>query len=680
MKFWTIQFIDAAGATQEYDFTALAKLEGGQVIADAWTITFMSQRASTAALRLPGLPPHLAPAIPFESRVTIWNERTFADGAFGAGNRQFQGLRTDRSGTADPRQPSSGYVFSDEWYFLEHTQYYQVWTRVTDNTPGAVVSTTFPCTNVVLYQPNPGQVYVPAPIDGRITTGQQIKDVLTWAITMGANLQIGQIDPSLYCAVYPVQNTSCADALRHCLRLHPDCFPEIDYSSTPPTFNVRQRSNLTAVTLPYSYTDVSGRRHTATDIMPRPELRPKRVGLFYRSISSDYLLGTDLDIWPNANLSVTGPVAVGQLIGGSAAPYTGGGTPIRGTAMANINDSTTVTIAVGNPPGLRALDFAIDLQGPRTTLVTGKITSESFTASDLAWWKLKCPGFTKGIPATGTGALALLSTTVNGGGAHDITVVDETGTAIDVSTFKYELDPKSSVMSWMTGVQVKTAIVTGYFSYQRTSLVGATPVVNNALSHAHDVRIKLTNVPSKEYSFSQYLTTGESIPGNLAQYIYESLDWLQYELTHRMIEKPFNGWIKPGKHAVNLDGGATEWETMAATVQQTIYRMRLDSAGTTFDDFDVKCGPVEHLEAGQLVQLFNVFTNRDLGKIDAGERSSGLPSQSSTVEMPDDSPVENTVPSTQLPTTTNHAFQDGTGNFFGVKISALDLSTITGLN
>jgi len=76
-----------------------------------------------------------------------------------------------------------------------------------------------PYPNVVLFQPQPGQTYSPTPYSGSlITDGQQIKDILTWAIGRGANLQIGQIDPSSYQAWYPVQNVKCGDALRHCLR------------------------------------------------------------------------------------------------------------------------------------------------------------------------------------------------------------------------------------------------------------------------------------------------------------------------------------------------------------------------------------------------------------------------------------------------------------------------------
>ena len=677
---WTIQYHDAGGIVREVGFSALAALESGQVVGDGWSAAFMSHRASTVQLRLPGVPPHIAPAIPFESRMKIYSDRALVAGVYSSGVIRFQGLRTDRNGTADPHKSSSSYQFDDEWYFLDHCQFYQTWNRVTDNTPGAVVTTSCPMTQIVLYQPNPGQIYYPDPVGGLISTGQQIHDILAWAIRMGANLQIGTIDPAIYQAVYPVQNIKCGDAIRMCLRLHPDCFTEIDYTTTPPTFHVRRRASLTAVTLPYSHTDGDGQRHTVTDIQPRPELRATRVALFYRVITDKYLIAAPLDIYPNSNLVVQGPVSSGELVGGAAAPYTVDGTPIVGTAMENIAGSGTASIKVGAAPGLRALDFSIDLQGPRSTLVVAKIKSYAFDPTDLAWWQKKIPSLKSGIPAIGDGALALLSATVNGGGAKDITVTDDTGAAINLATYGYELDPQSAVMSWMPGVQVVGATVSAFFSYKKSSTVGAVRLTNEAKEHQHHVRIKLVNHASATFQFSQYLTAGEDMPVNLAQYVFESLDWLQYSFSHRCVASLFNGWLKPGLHAINLSGGASAWETMNACLQQTQYRMHLGGDGVTFDNFDVRCGPVEHLEPGQLVQLLNVFANRDLAKIDTNERIDGIPSPGQTVEMPDDGAQENSVPAVSIPVTSFNAFVDGGGGFWGVKNSATDLANGRALN
>jgi hypothetical protein len=179
-------------------------------------------------------------------------------------------------------------------------------------------------------------------------------------------------------------------------------------------------------------------------------------------------------------------------------------------------------------------------------------------------------------------------------------------------------------------------------------------------------------------TYSQFLTTGEAMPANLAQNIYESLADLQYNLDHSLIEKPFSGWVKPGLNSVNLTGGATAWETMNSPVQQTTYRMHLGGDGITFDEASVKCGPVQHLEAGELVQLFNLFANRDLSKIDTNERVDGTVG-GQTVTMPVDSAQENSIPGKPIDTTTFSAFNDGSNDFY-VKNSAQDLSLIQNLN
>lgn len=655
---WQLQYIDDGGNAQNLTFAQLAALEGARNVGDAWQASFLSHKSSRITLKLPGVPPHIAPAIPFESRVKIIDP---------TGTVQFSGFRTDRTSTGEPNKSFSSYVFEDEWYFLDHVPYCQQWLRTAANGSQSVVPFQF----IVLYQPNSNQVYNPQPLEGQlITDGQQMVDILNWAISQGAHLQIGEIDLDFYQAWYPVQNLKCGDALRHCLRLHPGVFTEIDCTTNPPTFHARARTGLLPLNLPYSYTDALGRRHTALDIQPRPELQPKRVALFYRVISGKYTLETPVDIYPFFNYSVLGPALQGQSIGGAAEPYTVGGLPVRGTLMNNINQSQVVNVPVGAPGGLRAMDFAIDLQGPKGTATAGKITSLPFNPTLLDWWRRKVPSLKQvkdggNIPNDGlAGNLQLLSTNINDGGTASISVKDGAGNLIDIATYAFVLEPKSSPHPWMTvggvsgaaALAVIEATITAHFNYT-TQTPGESPVVmGNQIDHVHHIRVKLCNSASFSQTFTQITNQGEAIPPNLAQNVYAALAMLQYSFTHSIVEKSpvagaFNGWIKPGKHAINLTGplARAEWAAMLATAQQTDYKMHLDGAGNTFDNFTVKCGPVEHLEPGQLVQLFNVFANRDLTKIDANEKFTGTPSPGNTVDAPSDTAQENSVPGVEIP-------------------------------
>ena len=144
------------------------------------------------------------------------------------------------------------------------------------------------------------------------------------------------------------------------------------------------------------------------------------------------------------------------------------------------------------------------------------------------------------------------------------------------------------------------------------------------------------------FSSTQTLSAGEVLPLGLAKGLFNALSPMQYNLTHRILETDgFQGFIKPGKHAINLAGGATEWATMNATVQSTDYTLHADGNGVVFADFDVKCGPVEHLEAGELIQLMNLFTNRRTAEYDMSARV-GVESAGAT-SLPTDTEKENST-------------------------------------
>ena len=106
----------------------------------------------------------------------------------------------------------------------------------------------------------------------------------------------------------------------------------------------------------------------------------------------------------------------------------------------------------------------------------------------------------------------------------------------------------------------------------------------------------------------------------------------------------FTTVVKPGKHALNLSGGAAAWQTMNAMVQEvTIEFINSPATGITSGKTTVKCGPVAHLEPGQLVQLTNAFGNRDFTKINPNERISGLVNGGLNAAMPDNTAKENTT-------------------------------------
>lgn len=223
--------------------------------------------------------------------------------------------------------------------------------------------------------------YSPEPYLSHITTGQAIKEMLAYAIYFGGvNLQIGQIDPDIYVPFYPVRSTRIADCIKMALRPHPDCTCEIDYTTTPPTFNIRQRANLAPVTLPYKSVAVnvnSRQTHLSSKPRPRPDLIPSRVGIYIKS---------------NETINGNDAVSVGS-------------------------DIYPPTL----PSGLRSLDASVDMSGPKLAKTTATLTTSAFDPTNLNWWAQKVPALKSQssggqIPNAGSpGALALVDAAINSG-------------------------------------------------------------------------------------------------------------------------------------------------------------------------------------------------------------------------------------------------------------------------
>ena len=586
---------------------------------------------SKCILPLAALPPETAPAIPFEAPCVIYTGRT-GTGPFSGGTILFQGRRTDNSGQASATSANQELVIEDAWYDLRFITLQAAWANITGftgTTPTYGTPVTWP--DCVLFGASPGGplqpdgtfgTYSPAPISSHVTTGQSIKEILAYAIYFGGvNLQIGTIDPATYVPFYPVRSMRCADALKVSLRVHPDCTCEIDYTSTPPTFNIRAQSNLTPLTFPYKSTS-GAKTHLTSSVRPRPDLQVPRVALYLKEesvISGNPVVTFGTDIYP------------------------------------------AVAFA------LRSFDASLDITGPKIAYTIGALVTAAFDPTNLAWWAQKVPALKPvsaggQVPNSGTGALAFLDSTINGGSGHltGIQVVDDTCAAINLTTYGYEL-LTGTPATWM-GVQWIEANVVAFFSYHKNTTAGAASLVDQIGEHMHTCRVKLINTASATFNLRTILATGEIYPGGLARAIYTALQPLQYNFKHVILESPFATMVKPGKHCLNLSGGATAWASMNAMVQAVDMELMFSpGTGNVTAKTTVHCGPVAHLEPGQLVALLNIFTNRDLSKINPTEQTSGMSQSGGSVALGNDSPKENSVPATAVPAVSNHAATDASG-------------------
>jgi hypothetical protein len=187
------------------------------------------------------------------------------------------------------------------------------------------------------------------------------------------------------------------------------------------------------------------------------------------------------------------------------------------------------------------------------------------------------------------------------------------------------------------GVKVVHATVTAAFTY--TEVDGSGRHSQSVSAHQISVRVKLTNSPvgQKLYAATQSADPGELAPAGLAQTIFTSLQTLQYEGTHRIIDPGFKT-VSPlvgPKNILQLFGGAIEWGVMDSTIQQVDFDFFSTSA-------DISFGPVKHLSPGDLEELLQfwrwrtVYDNPNL-------RISGQQSQTQGHQVGGDTATENTT-------------------------------------
>ena len=640
MIFDTLQYVDGSGTTQEIALS-LANL------ATAPAVKLVMTPASHAAgtFRITWLQaPETGINIPFKSRCVVYAGRTSTDGSansFSGGTILFQGRRTDNAGSASASRVMSDITLSDAWWDLEKVVYQMAWQQITGGTWASPTYTPFYWPDLVLFQASPGTTYSPAAVNSTITTWQTIQEILSYATgyASGANAVQLQTTSSaeftpVYCNWYTLRSGKCAEALLICLRPHPGVFTEMDYTTTPPTLHFRNRANLTAVTLPYKSTDGNGIIHVASDIQSLDELVPDAVRLYYK-VTSTF----------------------------NGQPVVSPGTDIYPAGSAN---------------SLMCLDYSIDVTGANLQQIQKNFVSATFDPTVLSLWRYKVPALkqvSEGglIPNDGAGAgiaLTLVDSNPYNSSTHPkgIQVLDESGAAVDLTTFTYLTD--QSVYSWFKlgsgTAQVVKATVKAYFKYRRTTTISSHSLTDNVQEHEHSMRVILTNVPSGTYVLKQTLNVGEAIPSGLAQALYTELSVLQWKLKHEIFQTAATASavptiIKPGKHCINLSGGASAWTSMNAAPERVSIEFFRTGNGLLAAQHSISCGPVNHLEPGYIVQLTNLFWNRNKSGIDPFQRLSGTVS-STQVDLSATDAKENSTPAQALYQSTNLLYLDGGGN------------------
>ena len=476
----------------------------------------------------------------------------------------FQGRQITDKRVAS-RAPAGVLTFGDAWWDLERLVFQQQWKTWNPTSSAAIVQ---PLASLNLFQDFTTGYY--------LTNGAQIEEVLNWAIASGVNVQIGTVDLAWYIQPYPATALSCASAIQVCLKPTPGACCYIDMSTTPPTFNCRERYYHTALSLPYA----SG-SHRSSELVPRYDMQAPQV-VFQYSQTVDITVGDQHQVWNNIYwdawpLDSTLPFAKqgGKQVGAIV-------TPIKLADWRQVNlMQTVVGGAFANPP-------------------------------PLDWWKGKKPAM------AGYTDLAYV--------AGSFKILDPNGNDITttiLASYPNEL-VGGAVASWMkdgTGTQIGKQDVTvqGAFTYSEKDPRGRVwHTVGPANPHVVSVNTRLTNSAIGEvpYQVLQSLDTGQSPVANLAQYLWTLLSWLFWDGSHDMVEAdgqgaPAVGTIVDCRYAINLTGGATDWAGMLSPV----HAVDIDfTRGKTAIQFGLpkRVGPSELEELCQFFKWRVILSNPQL--------------------------------------------------------------------
>ena len=698
MTFDTLQYVDADGATQE---VALA-LQNLSATGSPVKMVFApaSHAVSTFTITWAQRPEY-GIAIPFKSRCKVYANRTSVDGApnsFTGGTILFQGRMTDSRGSASGGNVSMQVVLSDLWWDLEKLTFMQPWSVISNRTGDAIGYTAFTWPDVVLFQSFAGYAYDPAPVTHHITTWQQIVDIINYATGYSFGINAVQVqlagNPEFtprYAPFYPMRSEKCAGALKICLRPHPVVFTEVDYSTEPPTLHFRNRAAMTAVTLPYKSKLDDGTIHLATDIEPLHQLVPDNVCLYYKingEVNGQPAISYTSDYYPAINLNVTGPVDLGNPVGGSAAPYVKNGTPNRGFAAAVLAAGVTAVIACRPPNNLLDLDYSVDATGDSRTETRKNIVCPAFNPASFTLWEDRVssllPEALGGqIPDSGAGVLQLVSAAPYNAATNPkgIQIMGEDG--VDYSATFAALLPNytdDDLYTWMRRPDTKQPIkavkctVKALFTYVKNTHIGTVTYKDEMREHEHSFTILLTDATTGLYVLKQETSQTEIIPTGLAEGIYTELADLQWRLRHEIVQEAADSasvptLLKPGKHLVNLSGGAAEWAAMNAIVERVSIELFRTARNRMVARQSISCGPVDHQEPGYLVQLANMFLNRNRSGIDANQRLTGNTS-SNQVDLSSQPAAGGSDAGAPLPSSMNFVFVDDDGNHTALKMDS----------
>lgn len=453
----------------------------------------------------------------------------------------FTGLCLTQPRHAQPSAESIDYELAGPWWYLEHCIYQQIW-RMWDATATPPALANLEKSRVILLQDDQGHP---------ISTGDQIKAVITYAISKGAPIALGTVDPDIMLPTDERVDITCADVITQMLRFSPDCVAFWDYSTTLPTFHCRKSSNMEPITL-----SAFGQPASSLAITPRYDLQAPGVVVRFEMV--------------NTNGDDSSPQCIIQSAGVTT-------------------DWETIV-------------STIQLSGSQNTWVSQKIKTDVWPTNeyDATWWKAHDPTLNEACKATDANGAARAHIANLSFYAVTLGQSGRSG-ALSLPRFLTE----GQIQDWMIAAPLdivqEEETLTVLAEYDIVDAAG------NVLCHKKEVETTFkaisTDAVTKTYRQSQDTSSGELIPEHMADKLFDAWGRLYWQGDIQLTEEECGTrLLRPGS-VINLVGGLPDWTVMDGIVQQVVEDV---DQGITRISF----GPPRHLGADDLLELLRGLRTR----------------------------------------------------------------------
>jgi hypothetical protein len=504
--------------------------------------------------------------------TVLWNATPFFQG-------RLHQIPRKGSGSAE----SVDYELRDAWHDFERNVYQQQWNIIigTDEEGHPTTAAQYR-SECILGMDLAGNA---------LDSGQVIADVVAWAIGVGAYCQIGNIGVAAPVPFDEVADLPCSECIKKMLRWTPDAVAWLDYSTTPPTFNVTRRPNCTAVTIPF------GGNVEEVNIKALPEL-------VVPSVVIRYLQENQTDGIPAIN------VIVDSFPSGST-----------GTEYGSLVQSTRLA-------GTQSTYQKVPIQ---TGVILAIPEGDGDDTANCDWWRNHI-GWLHPFSAS---RLNLDDDSTSGwviGADSTTTQNNDSGTPVDYDIDDYPNELlRGALADWMNVIHAKCTFTTSFtYNYPDTAddeslaavgIFGGSTDGTNGTDDGTQQGIQVTvtvigtDAVTQTYAQLSSYTQAEPVPTGLAAQLYASLSTLPFEGSYDMVSCEVGTWTLGT--VLNLAGGRPEWETMNALLQEI--EQDFDNGRTT-----LKFGAAGHLTLRDLMEQLRANRTRVVSS-HIKERQSGTP-------------------------------------------------------